>query len=221
MIRDIIAKDNGTGPDIHNLTASEAWGIPIEEVTKELRNKAKTVVFGIMYGRQAESIAEEIGITVTEAQKIIDQFLNRYSVAKAWLDAAIRETKKYRQIRSVFGRLRRLPGIVSTIDYIREESERLAMNSPIQSAASDLNCMAAAHIVQRIEREGRDGYLLNLVHDSTLFEVKIEQLQDFIKIIVEEMEKSFPGVTVPMKVELSTGDRWGEMIKCELKKVAA
>lgn len=211
MTRDIIAADNKTGPDIHIRTASEAWGVPLDQVTTELRQKAKTVVFGIMYGRQADSIATECDITPAEAQKIIDLFLGRYPVARLWLAETIRTVQTYEQIRTVFGRLRRLPGIKSPIKYVKSENERLAMNSPIQSAASDLNCNAANKIRNAFRKAGINGGLRNLVHDSVLFEVRKDHAQEAVKIIRREMEAPVKGVTVPMKVEIGIGDRWGEI----------
>lgn len=216
MIRDIIAADNGTGPDIHKKTASIAWNVPIEQVSKEMRDAAKRIVFGIMYGRQAESIAEQISLDtgkpfpVNKAQEIINQFLARYPVAKQWLDMAILTTKQYKQIRNIFGRIRRLPGIESPLDFVRQEHERLAMNSPIQAAASDMTCNAANRMRLAFKSKGIDGRVLILVHDAIYCEIKHEDFQRGIDTMREEMERPIAGVTVPMKAEFKVGPNWGE-----------
>lgn len=209
MIQDIMAADNKTGPDIHKKTASEGWGIPLEQVTKKLRDQAKTIVFGIMYGRGAQAVAEEIGITEQQAQKIIDTFFGRYPVAKAWLDRTIVQTRINRKNTSVFGRIRRLPGINSPIDYVRQENERLAVNSPIQSAASDMNCNAANRIRKAFQEHTIDGHMLILVHDAIYCEVAEKDFQRGINIMREAMEKPIAGVNVPMRAEFKVGSHWG------------
>jgi uracil-DNA glycosylase family 4 len=227
MIRDIIAADNGTGPDIHKKTASIAWNIPIEQVTKQQRDAAKRIVFGIMYGRQAESIAEQLTLDtgvpfpLEDAQKIIDQFLARYPVASEWLELAVLTVQKYGQIRDIFGRLRRLPGINSAIDYIRQEHERLAMNSPIQAAASDMNCNAANRIRRAFKEKNVNGRILILVHDAIYCEIAQEDSERGISIMREEMERPIEGVIVPMRAEVKTGDRWGKVKDYEFKKIEA
>ena len=221
MIRDIIAADNGTGPDIHKKTASEAWNIPIEQVTKELRDAAKRVVFGIMYGRGAESIAEQCGITVQEAQHIIDMFLKKYPVAAQWLKLAILTVQKFKQIRNIFGRIRRLPGIDAQKEFIRTEHERLAMNSPIQAAASDMNCNAANRIRRAFKDKGVDGKILILVHDAIYVELLEKDFSQGIDIMRQEMERPIQGVNVPMRAEFKSGARWGDVKTYEFEKVAA
>ena len=224
MIRDIIDADNGTGADIHKKTASIAWGIPIEQVTKEMRDDAKRIVFGIMYGRQAESIAEQISqdtgisFSVTKAQEIINQFLARYPVAKQWLDMTIVAVKQYKQIRNIFGRIRRLPGIDSPIDFIRQEHERLAMNFPIQAAASDMTCNAANRMRLAFEAQKINGHILILVHDAIYCEIAEKDFNRGIQTMREEMECPIAGVTVPMKAEFASGNNWGKVKTYEFNK---
>lgn len=216
MIRDIIAADNGTGPDIHKKTASIAWNIPIDQVDKFMRDAAKRIVFGIMYGRQAKSIAEQImqdtgkDFSEAQAQTIIDQFLSRYPVAKQWLDLAILTTRQFKQIRNIFGRIRRLPGIDHPVEFTRQEHERLAMNSPIQAAASDMTCNAANRMRLAFEEQKIDGRVLILVHDAIYCEIKEEDFERGINMMKEQMERSILGVNVPMKAEFKVGPNWGE-----------
>jgi uracil-DNA glycosylase family 4 len=224
MIRDIVAADDGSGPDIHKKTASIAWGVTIDQVTKEMREAAKRIVFGIMYGRQAESIADQISqdtgkpFPVTKAQEIINQFLARYPIAKQWLDMAIITVKQYKQIRDIFGRVRRLPGIDSPVQFVREEHERLAMNSPIQAAASDMTCNAANRMRLAFKTKGIKGQVLILVHDAIYCEVDVEDFQRGIDTMKEEMERPIAGVNVPMRAEFKVGKNWGEAKTYEFKK---
>lgn len=220
MIRDIIAADNGTGPDIHKKTASEAWKIPLDQVDKSKRDAAKRIVFGIMYGRQAESIAEQLGIEVSEAQRIIDLFLSKYPVAARWLKEVVAGVRIYGQVRDIFGRIRRLPGINSRIEYVREENERLAMNSPIQAAASDMNCNAANRIRLAFKDQEINGRILILVHDAIYVEVHKDDFDKGIQIMRDAMERPIAGVTVPMRAEFKTGDRWGNVQDYHFDQVA-
>lgn len=217
MIRDITAATNGTGPDTHKKTASLAFGVPIDEVTPKQRQDAKTVVFGIIFGQQAESLAEQLGMTIIQAQRIIDTFFAQYPIAKLWLDEAVKTARTYGTIRNIFGRLRHVPGMNSPDIMVRSDAERKAKNSPIQSAASDMNCNAANRIRARLKEEHYGGSLKILVHDSLLFEVPEAEFKQTLEIIQEEMERPFPGLIVPMKAEFKVGNRWGSLTEVEKK----
>ncbi|MEE9214898.1 MAG: DNA polymerase [Thermodesulfobacteriota bacterium] len=219
MIQDIIKATNGTGPDIHKLMASLALNIDVKDVDKEQRNQAKTIVFGLMFGRGTKSIADMLGCSEEHAVHVREIFFSRYPKASAWLKAAIREVQIRKEISSVFGRIRRLPTIDSPDKGLKALAERQAMNSPIQSAASDMNCNAANRIRLRFKREGLTGKICSLVHDSIILEVpKVEHTKS-LDIVREEMERPIKGVTVPMVAELQTGVRWGKLELVE--KVAA
>ncbi len=210
MIRDIKAADDGSGPDIHKKTASDSWNIPLEKVTKEIRDRAKAIVFGIMYGRGAESVSQDLGISIADAQQVIDKFFAKYPVAKRRLDDFIVEAKRTLQVTSVFGRIRRLPGIWSPKNMIRQENERLATNSPIQSAASDMNCNAANRIRMAFKDQNINGGVRILVHDAIYCEIAETDFERGITIMRQEMERPISGVTVPMRAEFKVGRSWGE-----------
>lgn len=211
-------KDLANGVDIHRQTAAALWKIKPEDVTKEQRQAAKSIVFGLMFGMQLKKLVrqlwEEEGIVLTEAQgqAVIDDFFRRYPKAEEWLKAAINTVKKYKQIRNVFGRLRRLPGIDSSNNYIRSESERQATNSPIQGAASDMNCNAANRLTNIFKEMGMDARLCILVHDSMLFEIPEDKGLECARIIHREMIRPIEGVTAPMIAELKMGKSWGECV---------
>ena len=205
-----------SGSDIHRLTASEVLGILIDQVTKDQRQQAKGVVFGLMYGRGAKSLAEEYGLSEGEAKKIISIFFGRYPRAEVWLREAIKTVRQYKQIRNIFGRLRRLPGIDSNDSWLRSEAERQALNSPIQSAASDMNCNAANRIKLAFA-EHLNGILCLLVHDSLLYEVPENELVESLNIIKKELERPTQNVVVPMTSEFKVGTRWGVLNDCKIK----
>jgi len=210
-------KDIRSGVDIHKLTASNVLSIPITEVTKQQRQQAKNVVFGLMYGRGTKSLAEEFGLTEDEAKRIIKVFFGRYPRAEAWLREAIKTAKIYGQVRNVFGRLRRLPGINSLEFGIQAEAERQAVNSPIQSAASDMNCNSANRIKMRFEKENLSGILCLLIHDSLIYEIPENELEKSLNIIKEEMERPTEVVNVPMIAEFKVGTRWGMLSSFEFE----
>lgn len=218
MIADILAADAGTGPDIHKKTASDGWGIPLEQVTKKLRDQAKTIVFGIMYGRGAAAVAEEIGISEQQAQKIIDTFFARYPTAKRWLDRTVADCKNTQQVVSVFGRVRRLPGIKSHRTNVQQENERLAKNSPIQSAASDMNCNAANRIRLAFKEHKIVGGIRILVHDAIYCEILEADFKRGIEIMKDAMERPIVGVTVPMRAEFKVGKSWGDVAEYKFEK---
>jgi uracil-DNA glycosylase family 4 len=209
MITDIKAATDGSGPDVHKLTASEVMHIPLEEVTKKQRQQAKNTVFGLMYGRGAKSLAEEHGMSVYEAEKIIKHFFSKYPRAEKWLHDVVATVKAYQQVRNLFGRIRRLPTIQSPDEWIRAEAERQAKNSPIQSAASDMTCNAANRIKLRFVEEQLSGIFCLQVHDSLTYEVPLNELEKSLNIIKEEMERPVRDMIVPIVAEFKVGDRLG------------
>lgn len=204
-------EDLRKGLDIHRQTASNVFVITPDEVTKEQRQKAKRIVYGLMYGRGARNLALDTNCSEDEAQKVISYFFSRYPIAKRWLYQAVSTVQETGQIRSCFGRLRRLPGIYHPDNEIRSHAERQSMNSPIQSAASDLNCNAANRILAKFEEVGVKGKLRILVHDSILLEVPKDDLDKSLRIVKEEMERELPMINVPMVAELKVGTRWGDL----------
>jgi len=206
--------DINAGKDTHRESAALAFGIPIEEVTEEQRFIAKRVTFGIMYGRGAVSIAQEFGIEKEEAQRIIDSFLNRYPKANKWLKDTKKRARREKQVRNLFGRIRRLPWI----DYgeldrkdLAGEAFRQSVNSPIQGGASDVTAIAAIRIFRRLKKEPLNMYLYLTVHDSLVYEVKESQLDAAVALIQEEMTRPIKGIVVPLEIDIKVGKRWGDM----------
>jgi len=195
--------------DINKMTAASAFKIPLEQVTKRQRQDAKAIVYGLLYGRGTWSISQELGISEEEAKQIVRTFFGRYPKAEAWLRHQVWVAKKTGQIVNHFGRIRRLPGINSSVDFVKAESERQALNSPIQSAASDTTCAAAIRIRRKFKEMGLHGQLVITVHDSVIYEVPDEEFAISCHIIKNEAERPITGTITPMEVDLKSGTRWG------------
>lgn len=209
--------DIGSGKDIHKMTAASAFGISIDSVTNKQRQDAKAIVFGLMYGRGTWSVAQQLGISEEEAEKVVKIFFSRYPRAKRWLKDTVSFARSNGYVKSHFGRLRRLPGINSSDEIVRSEAERQAKNSPIQSGASDMTMIAASRIKKRLESINFKGQLVLTVHDSVIYEVPDEEVSESIKIIKEEIERPIEGINVPMAAELKVGHRWGTLEKVKFK----
>lgn len=201
--------DIGSGKDIHKMTASSAFGVPLEQVTKKQRQDAKAIVFGLMYGRGTWSVAQQLGISEDEAEKVVQIFFGRYPKAKRWLKDTVNFAKQNGYVKSHFGRLRRLPGINSSDEIVRSEAERQSKNSPIQSGASDMCMIAGARIKKVFESKQMKGQLVLTVHDSVIYEVPNEEVVESLKIIKEGIERPIAGINVPMVAEIKVGNRWG------------
>ncbi len=212
--------DIKSGKDIHKMTASSAFSVDIEDVTPEQRQSAKNIVFGLMYGRGTWSVAQQlnsegVNITEKEAEYIVRIFFGRYPKAKQWLKDQINFAKRNGYVKNHFGRIRRLPGISHTDQLTRSEAERQAKNSPIQSGASDMTCIASIRIKKELERRGLAGQLVLTVHDSVIYEVPNKEVDESIKIIKTEIERPIEGINVPMTAEIKVGKRWGSLEKLE------
>lgn len=210
MINDI-----KSGSDIHKETASQFWGIPEEQVTKDQRSAAKFVVFGLMYGRGAESVAKQVKITTAEAQAIIDQFFSKYMIANRWLTV----TRKFAESRGFspgyFGRVRRLPDArMRHADKQKwSESMRQSVNSPIQGGAADLTGIAMIKIYDELQAHPEwKAHLILTVHDSIILEVHKDSLNEVIKMCYQKMVENVDNMRVPMVADIEVGLNWGELI---------
>lgn len=216
MITDITS-----GKDIHKMTASSAFGIPLDQVTKKQRQDAKAIVFGLMYGRGTWSVAQQLGMSEEDAEKVVHIFFSRYPKAKRWLKDTVTFARSNGYVKNHFGRLRRLPGINSSDEIVKSEAERQAKNSPIQSGASDMTMIAAIRIKKRLESLGMKGQLVLTVHDSVIYEVPDAEVQKSVELIREEIERPIEGINVPMSAELKVGHRWGALEEVKTSKVEA
>lgn len=219
MINDI-----KSGLDIHRATAAQFWGILEKDVSKEQRNAAKFVVFGLMYGRGAESVAKQVKITKVEAESIIDQFFAKYPVARRWLDS----TKKFTEGRGFspgyFGRIRRLP-YARTKHIDRQkwgEAMRQSVNAPIQGGAADLTGVAMIKIYSELQAHPEwKAFLILTVHDSIVLEVHKDSLSPVITMCHQKMTENVDNMKVPMAADVEVGPNWGDLSEISTEDVDA
>ena len=176
--------------DIHRTTASTIFNIPLEEVTDTYRRYAKAVNFGIIYGISDFGLSENVGITVKEAKKYIEDYLEKYPKIKEYMDNTKNIAVEKGYVETKFGRRRYVPNIKSQNYIIREQAKRIAMNAPIQGTAADITKIAMVKIEERIKKEKLDAKILLQVHDEIIVECN-NNIQDKIaNILKEEMEKA-------------------------------
>lgn len=176
--------------DIHRTTASTIFNIPLEEVTDTYRRYAKAVNFGIIYGISDFGLSENVGITVKEAKKYIEDYLEKYPKIKEYMYNTKNIAVEKGYVETKFGRRRYVPNIKSQNYIIREQAKRIAMNAPIQGTAADITKIAMVKIEERIKKEKLDAKILLQVHDEIIVECN-NNIKDMIaNILKEEMEKA-------------------------------
>lgn len=195
--------------DIHSSTAASIFNVPLAEVTKEQRHKAKAVNFGLIYGQQAFGLAKELRIDVKEALLIIDLYFKRYPSVKAYLESCKEQARKSGKAISMSGRERLIPEIHSRNGQLRMLAERLAVNTPIQGAQADLIKMAMLAIDKKLEEVGLAGYMILQIHDELIFEIPHEEIKIFESIVREAMENVFK-LKIPLIVDITIGKNWKE-----------
>ena len=176
--------------DIHRTTASTIFNIPLEEVTDTYRRYAKAVNFGIIYGISDFGLSENVGITVKEAKKYIEDYLKKYPKIKEYMDNTKNIAVEKGYVETKFGRRRYVPNIVSQNYIIREQAKRIAMNAPIQGTAADITKIAMVKIEERIKKEKLNAKILLQVHDEIIVECNNNIKDKIANILKEEMEKA-------------------------------
>jgi DNA polymerase-1 len=195
--------------DIHTRTASEIFGLPPDEITPEMRRKAKAVNFGIIYGISAFGLAQDIGVSSIEAKRYIDSYFARYPKVREFLDRTIQDAKANGYVTTLFGRRRFIPELSSSTASVRSFGERTAVNTPIQGTAADLIKLAMIHIHQRLQQERLHSKMILQVHDELVFEVADSEIDLMKKLVKEEMEGVLM-LSVPIKVDMGVGKNWDE-----------
>ena len=176
--------------DIHRTTASTIFNIPLEEVTDTYRRYAKAVNFGIIYGISDFGLSENVGITVKEAKKYIEDYLKKYPKIKEYMDNTKNIAVEKGYVETKFGRRRYVQNIKSQNYIIREQAKRIAMNAPIQGTAADITKIAMVKIEERIKEEKLDAKILLQVHDEIIVECNNNIKDKIANILKEEMEKA-------------------------------
>lgn len=198
-----------TGEDIHTVTASQVFGVPLEEVTPELRKRAKAVNFGIVYGIGDFSLAADIGVTKREAKAYIDSYLAKYEGIKEFMEGAKEQAKRTGYVMTLYGRRRYIPEISSPRAPLRAFGERVAMNSPIQGTAADIIKIAMINTERALREAKLDANLILQVHDELIVECAERDKEQACAILRDCMENAVT-LTVPLTVDLHWGRSWEE-----------
>ena len=196
-----------SGEDIHTVTASQVFDVPVGEVTALHRSRAKAVNFGIVYGISAFSLANDIGVMPKEAKAYIDAYLEKYSGVREYMTDIVKSAKELGYVSTLFDRRRYLPELKSTNFNTRAFGERVALNMPIQGTAADIMKIAMINVSRRLKTEGVDAKLILQVHDELIVECPESEAEVVSVALREEMENAAK-LTVPLVTETNTGKSW-------------
>ena len=195
--------------DVHTLTASKVFGVPLNEVTSEQRDKAKVVNFGIIYGISAHGLSTRLKMPMEDARRFIDEYFAAYAGVKNWIGATLESAREMGYVTTVSGRRRYLADINSRNFNARSAAERVAMNAPIQGTSADMIKIAMINIHQWLTTSSLRTTMLMQVHDELIFDVPENELKEVEATVREMMEKALP-LDVPIKVETGWGKNWAE-----------
>lgn len=193
--------------DIHSATASKVFDVPMEEVTREMRSKAKMVNFGIIYGISAFGLGQRLSIPRREAKEIIDSYFEKYPKIKTYMDESIVSAKEKGYVETLLGRRRNLKDINSSNAIVRGHAERNAINAPIQGTAADVIKIAMINILKEIKGKKLKSRMLLQVHDELVFDVEKSEVEVMKELVKTNMESAVK-IAVPLEVEMNTGENW-------------
>ena len=199
------------GEDVHTITASQVFGVPMEEVTPLMRRSAKAVNFGIVYGISAFSLSQDIGVTVAQAKEYMEKYFQHYSGVRAYMDHVVEQAREDGYVTTLFGRRRWVPELKSSNFNTRSFGERVALNAPIQGTAADIIKLAMIRVRDRLRTEGLEGRLVLQVHDELIVECPEGEAQRVCALVKEEME-SVAAQRLPVRLlaETAAGESWAE-----------
>ena len=197
------------GRDIHSATAEKIFGISHDEVTPDQRRVAKTANFGIMYGISSFGLAQRLGISRTEAKKLIDDYFAAFPAIRSFIDDTIASARENGYVETLFGRRRYLPDISSRNATVRALAERTAVNAPIQGTAADIIKMAMINVDRKMSEAGLKSRMVLQIHDELLFDTVHDEIDTLMSIVKEQMEH-VTELSVPLTVECNYGKNWLE-----------
>ncbi len=199
-----------TGQDIHTLTASEVFGVPVDKMSKETRNRAKAVNFGIVYGISPFGLSQQLGIDQHEARLYIDTYFARYQGVRVYIDRLLDEVRHEQRVKTLFGRVRPIPDIQSRNANLRGFAERTAVNTPLQGTAADLIKLAMIRIDRRLVDEKLKSVMTLQVHDELLFDVPEDEAVQVQALVKHEMEHVIE-LKVPIVADCGIGANWRDL----------
>lgn len=195
--------------DIHTSTAVDIFKVNKSEVTKLMRRRAKAVNFGILYGISNYGLSEDLGISPKEAKEFIEAYFNTYPGVKNYMDQVIKEAYKNKYVVTLLGRKRILTELSNTNYVIRQQGERMALNTPIQGTSADILKIAMINIYKEMNKRNLKSKMLLQVHDELIFNALNNEVEELKEIVKEKMENAYK-LDVPLKVDIETGDNWYE-----------
>lgn len=195
--------------DIHKITASQIFDISLDHVTPFQRSAAKAINFGIIYGKQAYTLSQDLNISKKDAEKYINDYFEKYPNVKLFLDNIINDAKKYGYTKTVYNRIRNIKEIKSADAIRRNAAERMAMNMPIQGTAADIIKIAMVKVFNRIKKENLKSKLILQVHDELLIEAHKDEVEQVKNILKQEMENTV-SFLVPLEIDINLGKNWYE-----------
>lgn len=196
-----------SGQDIHAVTASQVFHVPLEEVTPSMRRSSKAVNFGIVYGISAFSLANDIGVSVKQAGEYIDKYLTVYHGVREYMENIKQQAKQDGYVCSMFGRRRYLPELKSKNFNIRSFGERAALNTPIQGTAADIIKIAMVRVYRRLKKENLRSRLILQVHDELILETPEDEIETAMQVLKEEMEAACT-LAAPLRADAAWGKDW-------------
>ena len=197
------------GEDFHAETASRVFGVPVSEVTPDLRSRAKAVNFGIVYGQQAYGLSQSLHISMAEARDMIDRYYEAYPGVRTFLDNVVARAKQTGYAETMYGRRRHIPELKAKNPQLRGFGERTAMNHPMQGTAADIIKIAMARVSRRLEEEGFAAHMILQVHDELDFECPVDEVEALTAMVRDVMEHVVE-LRVPLIAEASTGITWAD-----------
>lgn len=198
-----------SGEDFHTVTASNVFGVPVEEVTPTLRSRAKAVNFGIVYGISAFSLAQDIGVYTNEAKAYMDAYLEKYHGVRDYMKSIVESAREKGFVSTIYGRRRYLPELKSSNFNMRSFGERVALNMPVQGTAADIIKLAMVNVHGRLKSAGLKARLILQVHDELIVECPGDEAEQVRDILTEEMENA-AHLSVPLVAEAHIGHSWAE-----------
>ncbi len=197
------------GEDFHAETAARVFGVPVSEVTPDLRSRAKAVNFGIVYGQQAYGLSQSLHISMAEARDMIDRYYEAYPGVRTFLDNVVARAKQTGYAETMYGRRRHIPELKAKNPQLRGFGERTAMNHPMQGTAADIIKIAMARVSRRLEEEGFAAHMILQVHDELDFECPVDEVEALTAMVRDVMEHVVD-LRVPLIAEASTGVTWAD-----------
>ena len=197
------------GEDFHAETAARVFGVPVSEVTPDLRSRAKAVNFGIVYGQQAYGLSQSLHISMAEAREMIDRYYEAYPGVRMFLDNVVARAKQTGYAETMYGRRRHIPELKAKNPQLRGFGERTAMNHPMQGTAADIIKIAMARVSRRLEEEGFAAHMILQVHDELDFECPVDEVERLTAMVRDVMEHVVD-LRVPLIAEASTGITWAD-----------